>query len=279
MSLISLKKSSRKKLSKFPTFVSSSYDLYPIEIMCISLGGIMFESVKKTLLTAIPVFLFTFLVLSFQNCAKPLDELSVNSSLAGGNCSITVPSSVYLNVNLPIKYSYNPSNFKIRLVVTQDFSGASVQNTYSQGGTLDVTYTTAGELGTYTVNGIVEDAMGVTAGTCLGSYVVLSPPTGGTGTTGTTTPPPTTYTYAWQISAWSACSVTACGLTGTQSRTVICKRNDGATVADSYCGTKPTTSQACSTAPCGGSTGDTGSDGSTGYSGDIGTCAIGRYCP
>ncbi|MES2769741.1 MAG: thrombospondin type-1 domain-containing protein [Bdellovibrionota bacterium] len=56
--------------------------------------------------------------------------------------------------------------------------------------------------------------------------------------------------HNWQIGEWSACSVTACGQTGTQTRSVICMRSDGVVADDSACGTKPANVQACSTAPC-----------------------------
>jgi len=61
-----------------------------------------------------------------------------------------------------------------------------------------------------------------------------------------------TYTYSWDASdVWGACSAVACGTSGTQSRSVTCKRNDGVTVVDSYCsGTKPSTSQSCSAPAC-----------------------------
>ena len=60
------------------------------------------------------------------------------------------------------------------------------------------------------------------------------------------------YTYSYATSNWGACSKN-CG-TGTQTRTVTCKRSDGTTVTDSYCTayglTKPGTSQNCNTTAC-----------------------------
>jgi len=50
--------------------------------------------------------------------------------------------------------------------------------------------------------------------------------------------------YAWESLSWGACSTT-CG-TGTQNRTVQCKRSDGTVVADASCtAAKPATSQSC----------------------------------
>ena len=52
-------------------------------------------------------------------------------------------------------------------------------------------------------------------------------------------------TYSWQTGGWGAC------LAGNQTRTVVCQRGDGTTVADSNCvGAKPATSQYCG--ECGG---------------------------
>ena len=66
---------------------------------------------------------------------------------------------------------------------------------------------------------------------------------------------------SWSASTTGSCSATACGGSGTQTRTVTCQRSDGTTVADSYCtGNKPSTSQSC-----------TCSDSSC-------TCSSGHYC-
>lgn len=52
------------------------------------------------------------------------------------------------------------------------------------------------------------------------------------------------WIYAWLSGSWGACSNT-CG-NGTQSRSVVCERDDSTTVADGLCsGGKPSTSQAC----------------------------------
>jgi len=61
---------------------------------------------------------------------------------------------------------------------------------------------------------------------------------------------PVVYTYAWEAGAYSTCSMT-CG-PGVQTRSVVCKRSDGAYVAESYCNaaTKPATSQSCKIKDC-----------------------------
>lgn len=57
------------------------------------------------------------------------------------------------------------------------------------------------------------------------------------------------YLYGWVTGGWSACSVSCGG--GSQTRSVVCQRDDGQVVADSYCsGTKPATSQSCNTQAC-----------------------------
>ncbi|KJE93909.1 thrombospondin [Capsaspora owczarzaki ATCC 30864] len=68
--------------------------------------------------------------------------------------------------------------------------------------------------------------------------------------------------YAWQQSGFGACSV-PCG-SGTQTQTVQCVNtaSGNAVVADSFCtGTKPSTSQSCSSTACGW------------YTGSFGTCS------
>jgi nitrous oxidase accessory protein NosD len=61
------------------------------------------------------------------------------------------------------------------------------------------------------------------------------------------------YTYSWLAGSYGSCSATACGTSGTKSRTVSCLRSDNVKVADSYCtvsGAKPATSAACSAPVC-----------------------------
>lgn len=279
----------------------------------------MLVNAKKPILTALSVLLFSFVVLSYQNCAKPLDEIGLNSSLsANGVCDISAsPKSVYVNESsITVAYNFlNDITYKIRVVIVQNSTGAFTESIQTQGGTVSATYTTAAQLGSYTAHGIVEDASGATVGRCQDTFSVIGRSTGGTnppqqssyswvpgawgacsvttcGQTGTqlrgvscvrsdsavvaesfcsgagakpatsqscsATACPVNYTYSWQIGAWGACSVTACGQTGTQSRSVICKRNDGVTAADASCGSKPAVSQACSTPSCGGGGGPGG---------------------
>jgi hypothetical protein len=60
-------------------------------------------------------------------------------------------------------------------------------------------------------------------------------------------PPP--YTYSWATGSYGSCSVSCGG--GTQTRSVYCRRSDGATVSDGFCGGgKPSTSRSCNTQAC-----------------------------
>ena len=55
--------------------------------------------------------------------------------------------------------------------------------------------------------------------------------------------------YSWIQGSWSGCSASCGG--GTRTRTVTCQRQDGQTVADSFCsGGKPATSESCNTQSC-----------------------------
>lgn len=60
------------------------------------------------------------------------------------------------------------------------------------------------------------------------------------------------YKYSWEVGEWGECSKT-CN-TGTQTRTVKCKRDDGTYHDDSFClqqvGEKPATSQECNSHSC-----------------------------
>ena len=60
------------------------------------------------------------------------------------------------------------------------------------------------------------------------------------------------YRYSWEVGAWGECSK-ACN-TGTQTRSVRCKREDGKYFPDSFCtklaGEKPITSQNCNSHSC-----------------------------
>ncbi len=57
------------------------------------------------------------------------------------------------------------------------------------------------------------------------------------------------YTYSWYTGSYWSCSKTCWWWTKTRS--VVCKRSDGDTVADANCSwTKPSTSTSCNTGPC-----------------------------
>ncbi|MES2802188.1 MAG: thrombospondin type-1 domain-containing protein [Bdellovibrionota bacterium] len=64
----------------------------------------------------------------------------------------------------------------------------------------------------------------------------------------------TLKTYSWIEGSWGSCSVTACGTSGTQSKSVACRDSANTNVADSLCisnvGPKPATSQGCAAQGC-----------------------------
>ncbi len=64
------------------------------------------------------------------------------------------------------------------------------------------------------------------------------------------TDPCNNYTYSWESGSWSTCSA-SCG-NGLQTRSVVCKRNDGTYVPTNNCNanTKPTAEQACKIKDC-----------------------------
>ena len=61
---------------------------------------------------------------------------------------------------------------------------------------------------------------------------------------------PINYTYSWEVGTWGVCSKTCGG--GTRTRSVICKRSDGQTVADVYCNgqSQPASQETCNTQVC-----------------------------
>lgn len=66
------------------------------------------------------------------------------------------------------------------------------------------------------------------------------------------------YTYAWYTGSYDAACSAYCG-SGTKSRSVYCRRNDGTQVGDAYCsGAKPAASMSC-TSSCRWSYGSYGS--------------------
>lgn len=69
------------------------------------------------------------------------------------------------------------------------------------------------------------------------------------------------YTYSWYASGWSSTCSAYCG-SGTQSRSVYCRRSDGTSVGDAYCsGSKPSASRSC-TSSC------------TWLAGNFGACSV-----
>lgn len=61
---------------------------------------------------------------------------------------------------------------------------------------------------------------------------------------------PIDYDYSWLTGSWSVCSKSCGG--GMRTRDVICKRNDGQTMADVYCQdqSQPPSQEACNTQAC-----------------------------
>lgn len=302
----------------------------------------MLDKIKVPFIKGLSVTVFTLLILTYQNCAKPLDDIGTNPSLSHlGSCNLTLSSvSVPVNTSINITYSFLPATDKLRIVVVNNDSGAFIENVYIKDGVTDVSNTVAGN---YTVYGVVENGSGASSGNCQKDYVVTSggtPPTpttpsitltgntssctgtctlqlthnatnlvsnskvfrivklNGSSTTdivckstdGSATTPValsytaepglntfaaylvstcatataglttsatynvtinpagsgTNYTYSWLSGSWSMCDAVCPVRDGEQYRTVVCKRNDGVTVSDSYCAlAKPATVQAC----------------------------------
>lgn len=62
---------------------------------------------------------------------------------------------------------------------------------------------------------------------------------------------PPQYKYKWVVGEYGACSAVACGTDGIQTRSVVCQRDDGKNVDDTYCsGKKPSATKKCSARPC-----------------------------
>ena len=137
-------------------------------------GGFMFKTGKIT--SVLSFTLFTFLILSYQNCAKPLEEIGSNSSLViteTGSCEINVSKThVTVSDTQNVTYSYYPASLRFRVVVVNNTSGASAENVYYQAGSIDLPYNNENMVGSYTIYGIVENNQGLASGSCQQNYVV-----------------------------------------------------------------------------------------------------------
>jgi hypothetical protein len=131
----------------------------------------MFNKVKIPFIKAVSITTFSFLVLSYQNCAKPLDDIGLNNSNSlAGICDFTLSgTSIVKGLPFSATYTYAPSTEKFHIIV-MDPAGATVaENTFTQNGTLSLPTAT---LGNYIVSGSVLDNAGATLGTCQKSYLV-----------------------------------------------------------------------------------------------------------
>lgn len=88
---------------------------------------------------------------------------------------------------------------------------------------------------------------------------------------GSGTPPAPTYTYSWRTGSWRTTGYGSCvgsSRTVTRTRSVECVRNDGVTVADSFCPVpKPATTDSTRSFCSGGSDRDKRNDADGSYSG------------
>lgn len=74
-------------------------------------------------------------------------------------------------------------------------------------------------------------------------------------------------TYSWTTTEWSTCSATACGTTGTQTRTATCKASDPSPATPADCAVSaPATLQSCSADACSSTGATDGSQSAAGRS-------------
>ncbi|HEX8822883.1 MAG TPA: thrombospondin type-1 domain-containing protein [Archangium sp.] len=128
-------------------------------------------------------------------------------------------------VNLALS-AYDPEGGAITFAWSA--SGGTVGKPVSNASQSEVVWTAPASGGAFTISAMVKDGNGQQT---LQNFTI------------------DVISYAWTNGSWGACS-TACG-TGTQTRTVSCRRSDGVTMADSFCtGTRPATSQSCTGDSC-----------------------------
>jgi hypothetical protein len=211
------------------------------------------------------------------DCRRTIDDVVVADNL----CSGTKPaSSKSCNVQACPNPTYNwnigaygmcsktcGGGVKTRTVVCQDNNGATVADsncTPPKPDTSDTCntdacpvvsydwYTTHGTCSKQCGGGTEQDTVVCKKndGTIVADSFCNAATKPATSHSCNTDPCPQVYTYAWEPGTWSACSK-QCGA-GLQTRSIACKRNDGAYVPENYCdaATKPAAQQACNNGSC-----------------------------
>jgi hypothetical protein len=187
-------------------------------------------------------------------------ERSDGATVADGNCGGGKPASSTSTTNYSsCSYSFqygswsSPSGCgnvtQTRTATCKRSDGTTVSNTYcgtpvtSQSGTSYSSCTYAFEYGSWsTPSGCGTVTETRTAQCRRSDGTLVSNSNCGTPVTTQSGTSTATCTYTANLGAWGTCS-NSCG-TGTQTRSVSCTRSDGATVANSNCGS-PATSQSC----------------------------------
>jgi hypothetical protein len=211
------------------------------------------------------------------SCRRTIDDVVVADSLCSGvkpassrDCNVQACTSPTYNWNIGAYGACSKTcggGLKTRTVICQDQNGTTVADTNCSSpkpATQEACNTDACPVASYSwyvVQGPCSKQCG--GGTATDTVVCkkndgtivadsfcdagTKPPTN---RTCNLDPCPVVYTYAWEPGSWSTCSK-QCG-DGIQTRSIACKRNDGAYVPENLCdaGTKPASQQACKIANC-----------------------------
>lgn len=141
------------------------------------------------LVSGVLIFL---IVLSYQNCAQPLDEIGTgsNTSTGGGNggstgstggsgaitpnCQIAPSSnSVILGQPLTVQYSFAPVEKRIKVSVYNNTTDTFSETIYTEGGILNFTTTNSAAVGRYNIIGNVIDTNGAVLDVCYHDIDIL----------------------------------------------------------------------------------------------------------